>query len=165
MKACVTQYLLCLGLSWSHLFNGLLVPGASAKVKFTAHGRRCAVQREARNHWMQTPYAWTPVHGTGWEVSKAKLRRSWKHCFYSAWSRKGKGECNWCCPLPSEWLVRRWRQALPGSMLRKDNGSMLRDNKQGATRKVLITWKEKVVHYEAALTLRQAAQGIGQLRP
>lgn len=38
-------------LSWSFLIpsvNGLLVPGA--KVMFTAHGRRCAVQREARDH-------------------------------------------------------------------------------------------------------------------
>lgn len=42
----------------------------------------------------------------------------------------------------------------------------MRANKQGAIRKILITWKEKKFHYQAALAVRQAAQrGLDILRP
>lgn len=112
MKSWVTQHLLCFGVPWSQLFNGILVPGASAKMKFTGHGRRCVVRREALN-----VNSIAPVHGTGWEVSKAKLRRSWKHCFSSAWSSKSHRECNWELPLPGGGQMRRWRQALFGRCL------------------------------------------------
>lgn len=132
-----------------------LVPRASAKWS-TTHGRRWVVLREPMNHWMQTQR--TPVHGAGWGVSKAELRRSWQLCFFSAWSRESKEDAFHC-------LVGGWWED-EGRLFLEACRERTKDNKWGVTREILITCKEKIVHYEAGQTLRQAAKrGLEILRP